>query len=162
MLDAISSIGLTLLLFILGYVSGSLAEKKHFKSIRQRELQTRQMVVCNFVPEGQGTVDQSMLVTGSVVVSLDYFKRILAGLRLIFGGRVKAFETLLDRGRREAVLRMKAQARQHGYGSVINVRIETSTIASKGGKNGTAGVEVLVFGTAVRYLSAAKQDSVVS
>ena len=151
MLDAISSIGLTLLLFILGYVSGSLAEKKHFKSIRQREHQTRQMVVCNFVPKGQGPVAQCMLVTGSVVVSLDYFKRILAGLRFIFGGRVKSFETLLDRGRREAVLRMKAQAEQHGYGSVINVRIETSSIASKGGQNGTAGVEVLAFGTAIRH-----------
>ena len=159
MFEAISSIGLTLFLFMLGYVGGSLAEKRHFKSIRQRELQTRQMVVCNFVPQGQDPVDQSMLVTGSVVVSLDYFKRILAGLRFIFGGRVKSFETLLDRARREAVLRMKAQAQQHGYGSVINVRIETSSIASKGGKKGTAGVEVLAFGTAIRHMVSSQQES---
>ena len=158
MTDALSSLLITVFLFFLGYVSGSLVEKRHFKSIRERELRTRGFVVCNFVPKNQGPVAGSMLVTGSVVVSLDYFKRILAGLRFIFGGRVKSFETLLDRARREAVLRMKAQAQKNGYDAVINVRMETSSIASAGAQKGNAGVEVLVFGTAIRRADPLRQE----
>ncbi|MCI5128213.1 MAG: hypothetical protein D3907_06860, partial [Candidatus Electrothrix sp. AUS3] len=33
-----------------------------------------------------------------------YFKRIVAGLRNIFGGNVQSYETLVDRARREAVI----------------------------------------------------------
>jgi uncharacterized protein YbjQ (UPF0145 family) len=81
-------------------------------------------------------------------VSLDYFKRVIAGLRAIFGGRIKTYEPLLDRARREAVLRMKEEAREHGFDAVINVRIQTSRLANaRGNGEGTAGVEVLAFGT---------------
>ena len=63
---------------------------------------------------------------------IDYFKRFLAGLRNIFGGTVRSYESLIDRARREAVLRMKEMA---GDASVIvNVRIETSNIGMKSGK----------------------------
>ena len=62
----------------------------------------------------EGTVRTSFLVNGSTVVSNDYFKRLLAILRNIFGGRVKAYESLLDRARREAVLRMKDEAHSSG------------------------------------------------
>jgi len=150
MLEGFLSIGITLGLFAIGYFGGSLAERRHFASIRQREASTQKMVVCNFVPTSQRITEKATLVTGSVVVSLDYFKRLLASLRFIFGGRVKAFETLLDRARREAVLRMKADAQARGCDTIINVRIETSSIASKGAQKGVAGVEVLAFGTALQ------------
>ena len=91
------------------------------------------------------------MVRGQVVVSVDYFKRFLAALRAIVGGRVKSYESLLDRSRREAILRMKEQAIQGGYDHVINVRLETSRLAGtrRNGK-GTAGLEVLAFGTALK------------
>jgi uncharacterized protein YbjQ (UPF0145 family) len=91
------------------------------------------------------------MVAGNVVVSLDYFKRFLASLRNLVGGRVGSYETLLDRARREAVLRLKQQAMQRGYGAVINLRLETTRMAnaSRGGK-GTAGIEVLAFGTGLK------------
>jgi uncharacterized protein YbjQ (UPF0145 family) len=61
---------------------------------------------------------------------------------------LKSYETLLDRARRESVLRLKESARESGYRAVINVRLETSRLASgrRDGK-GTAGVEILAFGT---------------
>lgn len=95
-------------------------------------------------------VGSSRLVTGSVVISLDYFKRIIAGLRALIGGRVKTYEPLLDRARREAVLRMTENAKEQGFNAVVNVRLETARLANarKGGK-GTAGIEMLAFGTAV-------------
>mgnify|MGYP002527674596 CR=1 FL=1 len=71
--------------------------------------------------------------------------------RAFVGGRITVFEPLLDRARREAVLRMKNAAQAGGYDAVINTRLETSRLASSGqnGK-GTAGVEILAFGTAVK------------
>jgi uncharacterized protein YbjQ (UPF0145 family) len=94
-------------------------------------------------------VAESGLVTGSVVVSVDYFKRFLAGLRMFVGGRVKSYETILDRARREAVLRMKADAAASGYAAVINVRLETTRMANARNDGGIAGLEVLAYGTGV-------------
>ena len=63
-------------------------------------------------------------------------------------GYATSYETLLDRGRREALLRLKESAREAGYRAVINVRLETSRLANRrrDGK-GTTGVEILAFGT---------------
>ena len=98
-----------------------------------------------------GNASGSTLVTGSVVISLDYFKRVIAGLRALVGGRVKTYEPLLERARREAVLRMTEAARRQGYDAIFNARLETSRLAnSRGDGNGTAGVEMLAFGTAVK------------
>ena len=84
----------------------------------------------------------------------DIRKRVIAGLRGIVGGRVKTYEPLLDRARREAVLRMIEDARAQGFDGIFNVRLETSRLAnSRGDGEGTAGVEMLAFGTAVRLAS---------
>ena len=82
----------------------------------------------------------------SVVVASDYFKQFMAWLRSIFGGKVSAYDSLLDRARREAVLRMKAQAAQAGANIVFNVKFTTSSIAKD--SSNSSMVEVLAFGTA--------------
>ena len=87
-------------------------------------------------------------LVGHVVISIDYFKKFVAGLRLLFGGRLKVYESLLDRGRREAVLRMKEQARERGSNMVFNIKFETASI-SKGAKGNIGSVEVYVYGSAV-------------
>ena len=134
------------------YVSGTLLERRHYKRILLREgvLSGVPAITLKNPPAAWGTLSGE-LVTGSVVVSLDYYKRFAAGWRNLVGGRVGSYESLLDRARREAVIRMKAEARLKGYDAVINTRIETSRLASgrRDGK-GTAGVEVLAFGTAIR------------
>ncbi|MCH2476148.1 MAG: YbjQ family protein [Gemmatimonadetes bacterium] len=95
-------------------------------------------------------IERADMVMGSVVVSHDHFKRFLAQLRIIVGGRIKSYEPLLDRARREAVLRMKEQALAHGHNTVVNIRLETSRLAnSRRGGKGTAGVEMLAYGTAL-------------
>ena len=41
-----------------------------------------------------------------------------------------------------------------GYDAIFNVRLETSRLAnSRGNGEGTAGVEMLAFGTAVKFVS---------
>ena len=138
-----------LTLLLAGYLFGQYYERKHYKSIIQREKETLHvpLLTMKTVPDGLDKCDVA-LVTGSVVVSVDYFKRFLAGLRAMIGGRLKSYESLLDRARREAILRMKEQAIGTGAIVVTNVRIETASISK--GKGKTIGsIEVLAYGTAI-------------
>ena len=144
--------GLPFAIIMVAYLAGSWLERKHFASIIAREDDLHGFPLLTFedLPP-DWSVRSSELVSGSIVVSLDYFKRIIAGLRALVGGRVKTYEPLLERARREAVLRMADEARALGYHAVINVRLETSRLANATTEgNGTAGVEMLAFGTAVR------------
>jgi len=149
--NALINLGLPLLLLVATYFTGSAVERRHYRSIRARESESRQLPVITFqtLPDRWEVAD-SGLVFGSVVVSVDYFKRFLAGLRQFIGGRVKSYETILDRARREAVLRLKADAAAAGYGAVINVRLETARMANGRGGSGIAGLEVLAYGTGIR------------
>ena len=141
-----------LILLFLGYVSGGLLERRHYASIRRREQALLDLpAIAAKSPDIPGPVE-TCLVTGSVVVSIDYFKAVLAGLRNFFGGRVSAYETLLDRARREAVLRMKEQARELGAHYVFNVKMETARVFERTGSGASGSVEVLAFGTALKKL----------
>ena len=140
---------LIVLFLVLGYGFGRLAEARHYRSIRRREEAFSDLIIvcCKTVPESLPNSGGQM-VRGSVVVSVDYFKRFVARLRMIFGGRVHTYESLLDRGRREALLRMQAEARKLGATMIFNTRFETSSI-SKGRGQSVGCVEVLAYGTAI-------------
>lgn len=151
-MEALIQLGVFVVLLCLGYFVGTFLERKHYTSIIAREQATLSVlsVPLKSLP-GMEDCRGSELVMGSVVVSIDYFKRIVANLRNIFGGRIGAYESVLDRGRREAVLRMKEDAIKRGYDAVLCVRLETSRLASsmQQGK-GTAGIEILAYGTAIK------------
>jgi uncharacterized protein YbjQ (UPF0145 family) len=149
-------IGGTVGLLLLGFFAGHTLEKRHFRALREREERTRHIMAVTLgrMP-GLIGAHEPMLVTGAVCVSIDYFKRFIAGIRFLFGGRVGVYETVTDRARREAILRMKECARAMGYEAVICVRIETARIAgSRSDGKGTAGMEVVAYGTAVRFADA--------
>lgn len=139
-----------LVLLLLGYGFGRYAEHRHYESILEREKKLRQeiMLIQSRLPPQSEFPQDSRLVTGSVVISVDYFKRFLAGLRSFFGGRVKSYESLVDRARREAILRMQEKAQQLGADKVINLKLETASI-SKGRKQRIGSIEVLAYGTAL-------------
>jgi uncharacterized protein YbjQ (UPF0145 family) len=136
-------------LLALGYFFGRFFEKRHYKSIIKREAQYRHIAaITSRIPPVSQRPDASMLVTGSVVISVDYFKRFLASLRTLIGGRVVSYESLLDRARREAILRMKEQADALGADKVFNIKLETASI-SKNAKGKIGSIEVLAYGTAL-------------
>ncbi len=138
-----------LILITIGYIAGTLAEKRHYRSIRKRETEFLNLpaVTMKGVDYPAEKVKSAQMVYGSAVISIDYFKRMLAGLRNIFGGTVKSYETLIDRARREALLRMKEMA---GSATVIvNVRIETSAIGKRANKKGVGCLEAIAYGTAL-------------
>jgi uncharacterized protein YbjQ (UPF0145 family) len=136
-------------LLALGYGFGTYAENKHYKSIIEREKQLRKIpAVTSRFPPVRKTPTNAELVSGSVVISVDYFKQFIAALRNLVGGRVTSYESLVDRARREAILRMKAQADALQADIIFNVKLETSSI-HKGRRNGIGSVEVLAYGTAL-------------
>jgi len=140
---------IVLVLMVLGYVIGSHREKKHYESILQREKNLNDVMLFDVknIPESLSATG-GYLVVGHSVISVDYFKKYVAGLRMLFGGRLKVFESLLDRGRREAILRMKEEAKKLNSNMVFNIKFETSSV-SKGSKNSIGSVEVFVYGSAV-------------
>jgi uncharacterized protein YbjQ (UPF0145 family) len=148
--ELLISIGLPVLLIVIGRVVGSRIERNHYKSIVERESRFRSQPALSTKESGfPGPVRSASLATGSVVISVDHFKRFLSGFRMFFGGEVRSYSSLIDRARREAVLRMKeSQPDAHAY---INTRLETSTISSTSGNEGIGTIEVLAYGTAVHY-----------
>ena len=141
-----------LLFLLVGYFVGTYwRERRHFRSLSIRERRYRDMVISNQkgVPDPD-SVTVAAFVSGDAVIATDYFKSFAASLRNIVGGEVRTYETLMQRARREATLRMLRQARRVQATEVWNVRYETSNIRSAGGRNKGVSVEVFVFGTAVR------------
>ncbi|MEH6627668.1 MAG: YbjQ family protein [Motiliproteus sp.] len=148
-MEGLIQLGIFVLLLFLGFVFGRRAESKHYKSIFAREEKLRNIVVTTErTPEAEFERHEFNLVSGNVVISVDYFKVVAAGLRSLVGGRIRSYESLLDRARREAILRMQEQANAMGADVVINTKFETCRISGNAGK-GIGSMEVLAYGTAL-------------
>ena len=145
-----SEIIIIVVLLVVGFIWGSATEKNHYASIKEREKQYRSLPTVNFktCPVADEQIEKQKLVVGSTVVSVDYFKRFLAGLIQLVGGRMTSYESLVDRARREAILRLKEDAT--GYALVVNLRVETSSISQGGQQNNVGSIEVLAYGTAIK------------
>jgi uncharacterized protein YbjQ (UPF0145 family) len=144
------TLGIPVVLIVVGKVVGASIERRHYRSIIEREARFRaRPAVSTKELDAPRPIQSASLAVGSVVVSVDHFKRFLSGFRMIFGGEVRSYSSLIDRARREAVLRMKES--QPGADAYLNTRLETSTISSTAGNEGMGTIEVLAYGTAVHY-----------
>ncbi len=101
------------------------------------------MIVTNTeeVPGRQITTCHGV-VSGSTVRAKHAGKDIMAGLKNIVGGELKAYTELLIEAREEASERMREQARQLGANAIVNVRFSTSSVAA-------GASEIYIYGTAV-------------
>ncbi|MEM7291833.1 MAG: heavy metal-binding domain-containing protein [Pseudomonadota bacterium] len=138
-----------LILLVLGYLFGTRAERKHFDDLDRRETALKRLPIFpeKILPAFRQPPD-TLLVSGNVVISADYFKRFAANIVGLFGGRISYYESLLERGRREATLRMRQAASNYGAEAVFNVKLETASV-SKGSRNAIGSIEVLAYGTAI-------------
>ena len=141
-----------IILVCLGYIGGTIAEMRHYRSIKTREKQFLKLpaVTINRMIEKEAEIKSVEMVQGSAVISVDYFKRILAALKNFFGGEVKSYESLVDRARREATLRMKEKTPNADI--ILNTRIETTTIGRNANRRKSIGsIEAIAYGTSVTY-----------
>ena len=138
-----------LVLLVLGCFLDKLAEARHYRSLRLREASTSEQpaLTLDAVPFAR-PVERVEIAAGSVVISIDYFKRFLASLRMLFGGEMSSYSSLIDRARREALLRMKESCTDADL--FINTRLETATI-SRGKSDSIGCVEVVAYSTAIHF-----------
>lgn len=134
------------------FAGGLAAEKMHINSIKKREK--------NFMEMSAVTIEKSLdkeaypgkvyLITAGCVMSPGFVRRIPAMIKTFFGGRIGFYESLVERGRKEVILRVKEEAIKAGCGIIINLRIETSFLdPGAEQKSGSGCVELMAYGTAV-------------
>lgn len=83
------------------------------------------------------------LVQGNTIRAKHVGRDIAAGLKNLVGGELRGYTELLTESRRQAILRMVAQAKELGADAVVNVRFTTSAVAS-------GAAELYAYGTAVK------------
>lgn len=151
-MDLILSFGTFVFLICLGLFVGRNVERRHLKQLAQREARFKGMHVTqvgtfpNAVPGDR----PPMLLLGDVVIATDYLKSFLAALRNLFGGEVRSYQLMVDRARREALLRILEKAHERGYNAVCNVRLELVDIggAASSGQKKNVMAAVQASGTA--------------
>ncbi len=149
-LEFLIQVGPIVVLLTLGFCVGGWVERAHFRRLEQREQAIKHILVTDTRAFPPGCASQPCgLVTGEVVVASDYFKTFAAGLRKIIGGELRTYDSLMERARREAILRMVESAQRMGANRVINIRLSTSNIGAVGRRKAAAMVEVYASGTAV-------------
>lgn len=145
MIELALSAGITLGLIALGFFIGKARERGHFADLRAREAETADVVVVDVkTPPAGFAAGDGRLVMGEAVVAADYWKVFAAGIRNLFGGEIRSYSSMLERGRREARLRMVEQAKELGSGLVLNTRYVTSSVGPS-----LPSAEVFCYGTAV-------------
>ena len=135
-----------ILLFAAGWFFGSRHERQHLAQLSVAEQSLSHIMVSSerfYVPKLAANTEGE-LVLGSVVIAQDYFKMIIARVLSIFGKNLTTYETLLDRARREAIVRMRTEAQAKGYNYIYGLRLEVSNINQLGSM-----VEAIAYGTAV-------------
>jgi len=148
-------IGIPLGLIALGFLSGRIIERRHFRSLRDREARGGATLTNLKRLPGDRRLLSSTFCVGSVVIASDYFKFFGARLKTLVGGRIRTLETMRERGRREALLRLRDQAGRAGADIVLAVRLETSFIMRSGKGKTYPAAEVIAYGTAVKTTPAA-------
>lgn len=149
-MDTIISLVWQVFMLPIGLIFGGMAERKHFRQLDEREAANIVRVDNRKRIDRPETVTAATMVTGQVVVATDYWKSFAMKLRNIVGGEVKSADRLMQRGRREAMMRLCDEAAGQGATEVWNIRLTTSNIGMMRGKSGgNMQVEVLAFGTAV-------------
>ena len=131
-----------LILFSVGWGFGRHIEQKHLRELDEKEKQYAHIRIdTNRFVE---TNSKGQMISSNVVISHDYFKYVLATIRNFFGGRLVSYESIVERARREAMLRLKQEADRIGANHIMGVRLSTTELGMQGGM-----VEVFAYGTAI-------------
>lgn len=119
----ILAFALSLAVIAIGWLFGPINEKRHFHHLNHREAATRSRIMVTSLrslPAGW-QVDSCTLVTGSMVVANDAFKSPMISIRKLSGGNIRPAESMMEQGRREAVLPLTETASSFGAKVLWNV-----------------------------------------
>lgn len=94
--------------------------------------------------EGNTITDYCGVVSSEVILGVNIFRDIFAGIRDIVGGRVGSYEKELVKGRKLAFDDLEKQAKALGADAVVGVHISYESVGKE------KMLMVLVSGTAVK------------
>lgn len=130
-------------LFLVGWLVGRGIERKHLLALDEEE--QRLAHIRTDISRFKQSAGTGQLISSNVVISHDYFKFVIATIQNFFGGRLTTYEAVIDRARREAVVRLKREAEKVGATEIQGLRLCTSELGMQGGM-----VEVFAYGTAIQ------------
>lgn len=143
----IISYGWPILLLLSGWGIGRIKIRNHRKRLDalDKRLENIRLHNIKYTPQDKSPqASDTFLVTGSLVLSIDVFRRLIASLIQLAGGEINNYSDLLERGRRDALLRLKANAQAVGAQDIYNIKIQSASIGA------SRGIEILAYGTAVK------------
>lgn len=131
------------ILFSVGFGFGRYNERKHLQYLDKQEQRLAYIRVNNsrFI---ESTFPGHM-ISSNVVISHDYFKYAIANVQNMLGGRLTSYESVVERARREAIVRLKLEAEKMGADQIMGIRLSTTELGMQGGM-----VEVFAYGTAIQ------------
>ena len=129
-----------------GWLLATWFEHRHFKSMDQREIPLGDISTTTAKHPPPGEPQGAALLIGSVVVAHDYFRTVVIFFRRLIGGNIRPYERLVERGRREALIRLKEEADLRQCDKIINVRFATTAVSGRF----LHAIEMVAYGTGVR------------
>ena len=139
---------------VAGVLVGLFVESSHFRRLEREEQALAHLMISDlrWLPDNW-TAGEATLVCGEAAIARDSLKAFLAGVRRIVGGRIRAYETLMERARREAIVRMLHRAQAAGANVVWNVRVSSAALGGEQ-RQKAFGVLVVAYGTAMKIRAA--------
>lgn len=131
------------ILFSVGFGFGRFNERKHLQYLDEQEQRLAYIRVNNsrFIK----STFPGHMISSNVVISHDYFKYAIANVQNMLGGRLTSYESVVERARREAIVRLKLEAEKMGADQIMGIRLSTTELGMQGGM-----VEVFAYGTAIQ------------
>ena len=131
---------------LIGWMVAWWFERRHIQSMNRREITLNNIAINNLKTCRFSEPQAATLLIGSVVVAHDYFRTLIIFFRKLVGGNIRQYERLVDRGRREALIRLKEEADLCGIDRVINVRFTATAISGRF----LHAVEMVAYGTGIQ------------
>ncbi|MGA1872759.1 MAG: YbjQ family protein [Thermoplasmatota archaeon] len=138
-----------LALFIGPAITGQIFERKHFKELESREAEIRGRIIShNRRTPIMKHPARMTIVAGEVCIGADRFKTWIAGFRQLVGGKMGSLSPVVERARREALLRVLESAAKQGFTEVGNIRYTTANLKWNAPKQKELLISVMAYGTA--------------
>ena len=131
------------ILFSVGFGFGRYNERKHLQYLDEQEQRLAYIRVNN--SRFNESTFPGHMISSNVVISHDYFKYAIANVQNMLGGRLTSYESVVERARREAIVRLKLEAEKMGADQIMGIRLSTTELGIQGGM-----VEVFAYGTAIQ------------
>lgn len=131
-----------------GWLLTTYFERRHIALLTEQESKLQHISLSTTdIIDAQAT--EGVLLTGSIVLAHDIFRKLIITIRRIIGGNVILYERLTMRSRRAAIIQLKEEARIRGINRIINIRFGTVEIPGRF----LSGVALVAYGTGVKSSS---------